>query len=150
MEDQMTGCLLAAAMCASLMASGSLNDIHKTPGVARTESKAVICTQKTSTVRNVSEATKNKVYARYGVSKRGGWCKGGCEVDHLIALAIGGSNDPKNLWPQTYTGRWNAHMKDRLELRMHDLICQGKITPQQAQQEMSNDWISAYRKWMKH
>lgn len=43
----------------------------------------------------------------------------GCEVDHLISLELGGANAIENLWPQPFDGKWNAHVKDRLELRLH-------------------------------
>src|SRR6266852_4206943 len=128
-----TGCLMAAAICAAL-APGSLNDIHKTPGAVRTTSKATICSTKTSAVRNVSAATKKQVFALYCITNKTGWCKqAGCEVDHLISLELGGSNDATNLWPQPYAGKWNAHLKDRLENKLHQLICDGSLTPQQAQ-----------------
>jgi hypothetical protein len=31
------------------------------------------------------------------------------ELDHLIPLELGGSNDLRNLWPQPFEGEWNAH-----------------------------------------
>ena len=44
--------------------------------------------------RHVTEEMRDKVYAEYGRT-RGPGC---CEVDHLIPLELGGSNDIKNLW----------------------------------------------------
>lgn len=61
----------------------------------------------TKKVRNVTESEKKKVYSEYGLSGNNqGFCKGtqGCEIDHLIPLEIGGSNDISNLWPQPYFG----------------------------------------------
>ena len=106
----------------------------------------------TSTVRNVTTAEKKKVLALYGLTRsRDGYCSGpqGCEIDHLISLELGGSNDVKNLWPQPYDGTWNARMKDRLENTMHKLVCTKKITLKQAQTEISKDWKSAYKKYVK-
>ena len=52
----------------------------------------------------------------------------GCEVDHLISIELGGSNEKTNLWPQPYSGvQWNAHVKDRLENFYHEQVCSGKI-----------------------
>jgi hypothetical protein len=122
-----------------------------TPGDVRTTDAAVVCdkTQSTRTVRNVPGSLKQQIYRAYGLnSKRDGWCntEQGCEVDHLISLELGGSNDPKNLWPQPYQGTpWNAHAKDALENKLHALVCAGRMTLPQAQMEISGDWIASYK-----
>jgi hypothetical protein len=101
------------------------------------------------TVRNVSNATKQQVFKLYGLTRTTGWCAPkNCEVDHLISLELGGSNSVKNLWPQPYAGKWNAHIKDKLENKLHRLICDGTLTPKQAQDAISHDWISAYKKYI--
>jgi hypothetical protein len=34
------------------------------------------------------------------------------------------------LWPQPYGGEWSAHDKDRLECKLHHMVCKGTtITP---------------------
>ena len=38
-----------------------------------------------------------------------------------------------------------AHTKDRLENRLHKLVCSGTITLGEAQHEISTNWIAAYR-----
>ena len=62
-----------------------------------------------------------------------GECRGseGCEIDHLISLEIGGSNDITNLWPQPFQGTWNAHMKDALENYFHKSMCDGTMSMSQ-------------------
>jgi len=105
----------------------------------------------TKTVRHVTESEKAQVFANYGLSGNyDGYCAGseGCEVDHLIALEIGGSNDISNLWPQSYTGTWNAHMKDRLENRLRVLVCAKSVSMTTAQRAIASDWISAYNKYV--
>lgn len=63
------------------------------------------------------------------------------EEDHLISLELGGSpTDPKNLWPQPYTGVFGAHAKDKVENELHMEVCNGEISLKQAQQEISKDW----------
>jgi hypothetical protein len=70
-------------------------------------------------------------------------------VDHSISLELGGSNSIKNLWPQSYkTTPWNAHKKDLLENKLHQLVCSKKITLKQAQYEISHNWIEAYKKYV--
>lgn len=123
-----------------------LPDAKLTPGVVRTKSVATICHQRTSTVRNVSIATKHQAYAEYHLADT----PGAAEVDHLIALTDGGSNDVHNLWPQKWHNNVNgldegAHVKDRLEVKLHSLICSGDITPNQAQYELRANWVKSYR-----
>ena len=69
------------------------------------------------------------------------------EVDHLITPALGGTDDIRNLWPESYSSQWNAHVKDELEDHLHDLVCQGKLDLPTAQRDIARDWISAYEKY---
>ena len=70
-------------------------------------------------------------------------------MDHLIPLSLGGSNSIPNLWPQSYhTTPWNAHVKDVLEVRLHNLVCNGKVDLQTAQHEIATNWIKAYQKYI--
>jgi hypothetical protein len=69
------------------------------------------------------------------------------EIDHLIPLCLGGSDDPSNLWPQprrSIEGTWNAEAKDRLERLMCNLVCDGQIDIAIAQEAFATDWIAAY------
>jgi hypothetical protein len=112
----------------------------------------LICTPGYSKcIRNVPQAEKVAVYQSYGLPEGNhtGYCdtKQGCEVDHLISLELGGSNEQTNLWPQPYQGTvWNAHVKDQLENFLHAQVCAGTIALDQAQQEIAKDWIAAYKK----
>ena len=37
------------------------------------------------------------------------------EEDHLIPLSLGGApDDPANLWPQPFDGKWNAPLNYRI------------------------------------
>jgi hypothetical protein len=68
------------------------------------------------------------------------------EIDHLISLELGGSNDIKNLWPESCrTEPWNARAKDKLENRLHELVCTGQILVEDAQRAIAQDWIAAYQ-----
>jgi hypothetical protein len=133
---------------------GKWPDPEKTPGLADPALTAeVICAHAWTTrdVRSVSAALKRKVYALYGEQNHKGrfaHCKQGAEVDHLVSLELGGANDIKNLWPQNYCGPWNAHIKDRLENKLHRLVCSGQITLGEAQKEIATDWIAAYSKYI--
>ncbi|MCO5399736.1 hypothetical protein [Ralstonia soli] len=73
------------------------------------------------------------------------------EEDHLVALEIGGSPDSaRNLWPQPrhVIGNWGSLAKDKLENRLHSLVCRREIPLVQAQREMAHDWIAAYKRYL--
>ncbi len=123
-----------------------------TPGVAdRTIVQAdiarTICVHGyTAKVRSVTEAEKRQVFAEYGIDPHVG---GPYEIDHLISLEIGGANDVKNLWPQSYVTRpWNAHVKDRLENKLHALVCAGKLSLRAAQKAIVEDWEGAFKTYV--
>ena len=72
------------------------------------------------------------------------------ELDHLVPLALAGApDDPANLWPQPHRGTsWTAADKDALEARLHRLVCDHKVSLQEAQQAMQRNWIEAYDRYM--
>lgn len=111
-----------------------------------------ICINSAKQFRSVSESMKMAVYRRDGVigGNHTGLCDGpgGCEVDHRKSIELGGSNDISNLMIQPYFGECNAHDKDRLENRLHKLVCAGALPIDVAQQEIYDDWKSAYRKYV--
>jgi len=74
--------------------------------------------------RNVSTATRKKVYALYGIS----WSeRGAYTVDHLISLFDAGSNHISNLWPQ-HKSISSAKLEGKLFRDLRD----GKITSREA------------------
>jgi hypothetical protein len=68
------------------------------------------------------------------------------EIDHIIPLELGGSNDIANLFPEPGSGAANYHFKDELENRLHDLVCSGAVPLRTAQQEIARNWTLAYRR----
>jgi len=117
-----------------------------TPGDVLDVTTADICVPGySSKVRNVPTSVKDQVYQEYGIASHK---PGAYEVDHLISLELGGSNSIRNLWPESYTGNWNAHIKDKLENKLHDDVCAGQVDLKTAQHEISTDWIAAYKKYV--
>src|SRR5271166_4776942 len=97
-------------------------------------------------VRDVPEEMKREVYREYGITSHG---PGDYEIDHLISLELGGSNSIKNLWPESHrTSPWNAQVKDRLEDKLHELVCSGQLDLKTAQQAIASNWIEAYKKYV--
>lgn len=143
----------AAATPAAGAPAPDVPDPALTPGVADpavtpATIAATICRPGyTAEVRSVPESEKRRVFAEYRVDPRGPGAP--FEVDHLISLELGGANDIGNLWPQSYvTQPWNAHLKDRLEDRLHALVCAHKLPLGDAQRAIATDWRQAYRKFV--
>lgn len=73
------------------------------------------------------------------------------EEDHLVSLGLGGSpTDPRNLWPEPHhvIGGWGSYAKDRLEDRLHTLVCRGTVPLAQARHDIASDWIAAYERYV--
>ncbi|QSR86622.1 HNH endonuclease [Candidatus Methylacidiphilum infernorum] len=124
-----------------------LPDPQLTPGDTFDVTKEDICVPGyAKRVRDVPPALKRKVYLRYGILNPE---PHHYEIDHLIPLGLGGSNSIKNLWPQSYwTSPWNAYLKDKLEYKLHKLVCLGIVDLKEAQQAIATNWIEAYKKYM--
>ncbi len=96
-------------------------------------------------VRHVDGRTRARVYRQYGIKHD----EGVYEIDHLISIELGGSNDIRNLWPESFnTQPWNARRKDRLEDHLHRLVCEGQLSLSEAQEALARDWILAYQKYV--
>jgi hypothetical protein len=71
------------------------------------------------------------------------------EEDHLIPLEVGGHpSSPLNLFPQYYKASAGARYKDKLENKMHLLVCSGRITLKAAQAVFRGDWTAGYRNYV--
>ena len=126
----------------------ALPDSACTPGaILATGTKDAICKSGyAKSVRNVPDSEKDQVYAEYGIKSH---APGQYEVDHLVSLELGGSNDIANLWPEAASPKPGFHEKDKVENYFHDQICSGAISLQQAQQEIATNWLSVYNQMPK-
>lgn len=95
-----------------------------------------------------TERLKRLQIREYGYRDR--WLRD-YEEDHLIALSLGGSpTSPENLWPQPHdvVGGWGSYAKDRLEGRLHWLVCHRGLRLATAQRALARDWIAAYQRYI--
>ncbi len=128
---------------ANCVASGGLPDSQCTPGAIFSVTTADICQPGYArSVRNVPESEKQEVYAEYGILSHQ---SGQYEVDHLISLELGGSNDIANLWPEAASPTPGFHQKDQVENYLHDQVCAGNISLSDAQKEIATDWLKVYQ-----
>ena len=123
-----------------------LPDPTLTPGdVFPDATKDDVCTPGwSSDHRHVTESLRDRVYAEYG-RVRGPGC---CEVDHLIPLELGGSNDIKNLWPQPDDPRPGDAEKDQLENELHRQVCAGNVPLASAQNCIASNWVQCWEKYL--
>jgi hypothetical protein len=106
----------------------------------------VICSQtfRTGTIRDVPQSEKFEVEREYGMPAS--YYGRSIEIDHIVPLELGGSNDIANLYPEPGSGNASYHVKDELENRLHDLVCAGSMTLPAAQQQIATNWRALYRK----
>ena len=73
------------------------------------------------------------------------------ELDHIVPLAVGGHpRKLANLMLQPYEGTLGARQKDRLELKLQNMVCNGELDLATAQREIGSDWVTAYTKYIRH
>lgn len=128
--------------------SRAIPDPRLTPGVTLPVTRNDVCTDgAVETAHIVSPAIAQAVFASYGIRRPQ---PGAYEVDYLITPALGGSDNVHNFWPQSYRETvWNAHIKDALEDHLHNLVCTGELDLATAQQDISRDWVAAYKKYFR-
>ncbi len=124
--------------------NGPLPDPACTPGaVFPNVTKEQICKPGyAKSVRNVPESEKNQVYAEYGIAHHKA---GEYEVDHLVSLELGGSNEIANLWPEAASPTPGFHQKDRFENYLHDQVCSGAISLEEAQRRIATNWLQYWQ-----
>jgi hypothetical protein len=125
---------------------GVLADRRCSPGAYYSRlTKAVICSPsyRTSSVRNVPQTEKYEVEREYGMASR--LYGRSIEIDHIISLELGGSNAIANLFPEPGSGAASYHAKDRLENRLHSMVCSGSISLSAARRGIATNWRLLYR-----
>ncbi len=122
------------------VSSNGLPDLACTPGAIFPDATTdKICVSGySSSVRDVPPDEKDQVYAEYGITSHQ---PGQYEVDHLVSLELGGSNDISNLWPEPADPRPGFHEKDKVENYLHDQVCSGAMPLQQAQVQIATNWM---------
>ena len=100
---------------------------------------ALLCSPSLHTIgiQDVPESETHAVEAEYGLAPRHGRS---LEIDHIISVDLGGSNDIANLWPEI--GK-QPNPKDKVENDLHRAVCDGKVTLAAAQHAIATDWLTA-------
>jgi hypothetical protein len=119
-------------------------DSRLTPGAATLANTRAVCAQTNAKNKEVSPALRKQVFREYGIADAK---PEAYEVDYLVTPALGGADDLRNLWPHSYSATWNARVKDALEDRLRDMVCSGNLDLTEAQREIAENWIAAYKKY---
>ena len=126
--------------------SSDLPNRSLTPGSVRDHVVSDVCTPNYARhARHVTLEERHDVFARYHIPYA---MHSHYELDHLVPLEIGGSNRESNLWPQPRSGEWSSRRKDRLENKLHELVCAGAISIGAAQHAIATNWVAAYLRYM--
>ena len=116
-----------------------------TPGATLKVNKDDLCSRTKTLPDSIPISLKGKVFDLYGIRTDK---SAPHNIDHLIPVSLGGSNLIANLWPQPLSGEWSYYHKNILEHRLRKLVCRGELDLEKAQQEISTDWVSAYKKYV--
>lgn len=133
---------------------GALN-----PAVTQANLRETICrpggyTRSIRPDEHYTETLKRKGVRQYGYPRQMGkdaFMLRNYEEDHLISLELGGSPDsPQNLWPEPHhvIGGWGSYAKDKLENRLHSMLCRRRISLKQSQHAIATNWIAAYKQYV--
>ena len=124
--------------------AGNIPDSRCTPGstnptVTQANINSTICTSGyTATIRPPESQTER---AKYDTAYPAYSIPGGdhSELDHLVPLELGGSNDITNLWPEVGS---IPNSKDAVENAANAAVCDGRITLATAQDAIARDWVT--------
>jgi hypothetical protein len=66
-------------------------------------------------------------------------------IDQIVPPELGGATEIANLFPEPASGPADASSKNRLETRLHQLVCGGQITLAAARTAIAMNWKMLYR-----
>jgi hypothetical protein len=123
------------------------------PSVSQANIGQTICVSGwTATVRPPASVTTGLKVAQLasGYTYKGDTATADYEEDHLISLEIGGAPAAEaNLWPEPYNAPEGARVKDVVENKLHQLVCERAITLATAQQAIATNWWVAYQDYVR-
>jgi hypothetical protein len=132
---------------------GPLPDRRCSPGAYATKlTQAVVCAPGFTTppYRHVPDSEKRLVEQEYGMNTTTTYGKT-LEIDHIVSLELGGSNNIANLFPEKRDVAPGYKVKDALETHLNTLVCtKHTMTLKAAQIAIATNWETLYKKVYGH
>jgi hypothetical protein len=139
--------MAAACIGVSSYAAAQLPSAFQTPGNKSRANEAQVCAAGfEESVKPMAKWQRDQALERYG--KRPEDFTG--ELDHLIPISLGGTNDPENLWPLPANKDMGPAQKKALDLKLHQLVCDKTLKLKDAQEAIRKDWVKAYDQYVKN
>ena len=128
------------------LAFAQIPSSFQTPGNKSKANEAQICAADyEASVKPMAKWQRDQALERYG--KRPEDFTG--ELDHLIPISLGGTNDPDNLWPIPASKDMGPEQKKALDAKLHELVCNKTVKLKDAQDSIKKDWVKAYNEYVK-
>jgi len=138
------GVFAACALALPAIAAAQLPNSFATPGaVSKANVKEVCAAGYEASVKPVASWQKNAALEKYGIRPE----SFAGELDHLVPVSLGGSNDPENLWPMHGQGDMTPEAKARLAEKLKTMVCDGKMSLKDAQNAFKKDWTKSYKQY---
>ena len=152
-ETDAGGGLAGLPPACHLQQNGALPDPVCTPGatdpaVTQSNLSTTIClggfTRRVRPPTSYTTPLKRDLMGRYGLTGP----LSSYELDHLVPLEIGGApRSVHNLWPEPNDVHPGTAEKDRLENRLHDQVCSGRVSLAAAQRVFAQNWLVAWQQY---
>jgi hypothetical protein len=128
------------------LAVAQLPSSFQTPGNKSKANEAQVCAADyEASVKPIAKWQRDQAIERYG--RRPEDFTG--ELDHLIPLSLGGTNDPDNVWPMPPSKIMGPEQKKELDLKLHQLVCDKTLKLKDAQDAIKKDWVKAYNQYVR-
>jgi hypothetical protein len=128
------------------LAIAQLPSSFQTPGNKSKANEAQVCAADyEQSVKPLAKWQREQALERYG--KRPEDFTG--DLEHLIPLSLGGTNDPDNLWPLPASKEMGPEQKHALDAKLHELVCNKTMKLKDAQDVFKKDWVKAYNEYVK-
>lgn len=97
--------------------------------------------------RAVSPVRRERVFGFYGVPVE--WRKM-YAIDHLVPVALGGTNAVENLWPIVACGPWSHRQKTQVDRAVTRAVRDGRLPIDDARSQLAANWRRAFAQWVQN